>query len=134
MSHANWFRTRRSTEAVGGTYDDVRFRAEGNDRHYLITRLAVIDEDHAPGTDIRVHIEGHGYNHLVHEQNTPGANTLYVVPDPIRLLPGETLVARFTGATLADNLELYIEGWWAEEDLGPWWAWNNMMPPPGVSP
>ncbi len=132
MPRPNWFRSRRSTRAAGGAYDDVRFVPEGNDRYYLITRLSVIDETSAPATDIRVHVEGHGYNHLVMEQNTPGANTLYTVPDPVRLMPGETLVARFTGATLADALQMYFEGWWTENDAGPWWMGGAIMTPQPV--
>ena len=27
---------------------------------------------------------------------------------------GESLVARFTGATASDRLVLYVEGWWEE--------------------
>lgn len=110
----NYFRDRRSLAAVGGTYDEVEYGPIRENRRYHVTRLGVEDETSAPSTDIRVYVKGHGYDHWILEQNSPAAGVLYWDTDGTFLTMGESLVARFTGATAADVLQLYIEGWWEE--------------------
>lgn len=105
-----WFRLRRHLAAVGGTYDDVEFAPKLEDEFIQVARIAVEDEDNNP-TEIRIFIDGHGYNHPVAEETSPVAATLYWVRWPTYIVTGEKLVARFTGATAADNLYMYLEGW-----------------------
>lgn len=114
MPHANFFRQRVTKAAGSGAYTDVAFGPAQPGRRYTITRLAVEDETSAPSTDIRVFVDGHGYPHYILEQNSPAAATLYWENEPTLLFEGESLVARFTGATLNDVLQLYVEGWWEE--------------------
>ena len=111
-----YFRTREVGVGGGVAYDDVVFGPVKVGRHYLITRHAAIDETSAPSTSIRGLVQGHGYDHLIWQKSTPAANTLYHDPDPIELFEGESLVARFTGATSADKLVLYLEGSWTESE------------------
>ena len=114
MPHRNHFRERRTKLAGTGAYTDVEFGPILEDRLYIIRRFAVEDETSAPATDIRVFVSGHGYNHLLNEQNSPAAATLYWDVDKTYLRQGESLVARFTGPTASDVLQLYVEGVWME--------------------
>jgi len=109
------FRTRRTKKAVGGTYDEVEFGPILEDRLYHITRYAVEDETSEPTGDIRCYVKGHGHNHWLVEEDSPTATTLYWDPFPTSLVMGESLVARITGATANDVLNLYVEGWWQEQ-------------------
>lgn len=122
MSHRNWFRTRRSKESAGGSYDDVSFGPVEPGRHYTIQRYAVEDENSALTGDIRVFVAGHGYNHYLVEKDTPAAAELVWENEPTHLFEGETLTARFTGATSGDDLHLYLEGWWEEVGEGGDWS------------
>ena len=116
MAQRHYFRARRTLPAGGGTYDEVEFGPVLEDRLYTICRHAVEDETNAPAGDIRTYVKGHGYPHWENEQDSPGQATLYWDKDPIFLVMGESLVARFTGATENDVLRLYVWGWW--EELG----------------
>lgn len=113
------FRERVTALAGSGAFTDVEFGPLLEKRLYVIRRHAVEDETNAPSTDIRTFVKGHGYNHYELEQNSPGAATLYWENEPIILTQGESLVARFTGATANDVLQLYVEGWWFEPDTWP---------------
>lgn len=95
-----------------GDNDEVKFGPIEHDRLYVITRFAVEDETSAPSGDIRCYVEGHGYEHWLNEENSPAAGVLYWDTDGTFLVMGEFLVARFTGATANDVLELYVEGYW----------------------
>ena len=108
------FRQRVQKAAAGGTFDEVRFGPILENRLYVIWRVAVEDETSAPTGDIRAYVDGHGYTHWELEQESPAAATLYWENDRFYLAQGESLVARFTGATAGDVLSLYVEGWWME--------------------
>ena len=116
MPHRSWFRQRVSKASGGGTYDDVTFGPVDPGQRYAIERLAVEDETTAPTGDIRVYVDGHGYLHWELEQDSPAAATLYWLKGerPLRLHEGESLVARFTGATSGDKLHMYLEGYLEE--------------------
>lgn len=113
----HWFRDRRTVHSAGGTYDDIRWEPPVKDALYRLTSLAVEDETSAPSGDIRVHIEGHGYNHPLLEEDSPAAATLYWADKEEVVLPGEVLVARITGATSADVLQLYLAGYYTLEGV-----------------
>lgn len=114
MDQRHPFRERRTVKAAGDTYDEVEFGPILENRLYEITRFAVEDETTAPTGDIRVYVKGHAYNHPLVEEDYPVAATLYWETDPVIITMGESLVARFTGATASDVLQLYVEGWWQE--------------------
>lgn len=105
-----WFRTRRQVIAAGGAYDEVEYNPLLQNAFLQITRVGVLDEDHAP-TKVRLYVKGHGYEHWEGEEASPLKDTLYWIEWPTYLVEGEQLVARFYGATLADNLEMILEGW-----------------------
>jgi len=131
----HYFRQRVTKLAGSGAYTDVVFGPVLHDRFYQITRFAVEDETTAPSTDIRVFVDGHGFNHYLLEQDSPAAATLYWESDPTFLTQGESLVARFTGPTLNDVLQLYVEGWWVEPVEGnpdAWWMMARL--PAGEAP
>lgn len=116
MPQRHPFRLHRTLVALGGTYDEIEFGPILENRLYMITRHAVEDETHSPTGDIRTYVKGHGYEHWENEQDSPGSATLYWDKDPVHLVMGESLVARITGATAGDVLQLYVGGWW--EELG----------------
>lgn len=106
-----WFRARRKATAAGGTYDEVEY-SPLLDREFLqITRIAVEDETSDPSGQIRIYVAGHGYEHWIGGEASPGSATLYWVTWPTYLVAGEKVVARFYGATASDNLVMYLEGW-----------------------
>ena len=104
MPHRHWFRQRIVAAAGSTGTDDLTFGPVQHDRHYHLTRFAVEDETSAPSTDIRVFVTGHGYNHLLLEQNSPAAATLYWDDQGTFLSQGESLVSRFVGATAKISL------------------------------
>jgi len=116
MPGPNYFRYPIETQAKGGTFDEVTFGPIRNGRFYRITRFAVEDETSSPSGDIRVYVSGHGLPYWLLEQNSPQSATLYWDDRGTFLVEGESLVARFTGATAGDRLRMYIEGWYLEPD------------------
>ena len=105
-----WFRDRRQLNAVGGTYDELVFNPLLEKDYIQFTRIGVEDESNTC-TKIRVYVRGHGYDHPVAEETSITAGVLYWVDWPTYLVPGEELVVRFIGATAADKLAMYFEGW-----------------------
>ena len=106
------FRERVQLNAVGGTYDELRYRPRQDDRITTVRRVAVEDETTTPTGSLRLYVDGHAYTHWLDEVPAPAVDRLYLFDDPIELLPGEDLVARITGCTAADALAMYISGWW----------------------
>jgi len=111
MGRRQYFRQRLFTIAGGGTFDEVIFDPRRESSVYHVTRFAVEDETSAPLTDIRVYVGGRGTQHWLVEENSPAAGVLYWDSDGVVLTEPDTLVARFTGATVNDVLRLYVEGW-----------------------
>lgn len=114
MGERHPFRTRRTKKAAGGTYDEVEFGPIVENRLYRITRFSAEDETTDPTGDLRCYIKGHGYNHWLVQEESPATATLYWESEPTFLVMGESLVARITGATANDVLNLYVEGEWEE--------------------
>ena len=105
-----WFRARRKFVALGGTYDEVVYDPELEKDYIQLTRISVEVEGGNPD-QIRVYVRGHGYPHWVGEEVEPEHDRLYWIEWPTYLVPGEQLVARFTGADAGDVLHLLVEGW-----------------------
>lgn len=105
-----WFRHRCKGVAAGDTYDEVEYRHPVPGFLLQITRICVEEETNAP-TSIRVYVKGHGYEHWVGEEKTVAAGTLYWIEWPTYLVEGETLVARFYGATAGNVIHMLVEGW-----------------------
>jgi len=119
MPHRHHFRERRRAAAAGGTYDEVEFGPILEDRLYALRRVAAEDETTTLTGALRLYVKGHGYEHWLAEQKSPQLGTLYWLPKVTYLRMGESLVARFTGATASDVLQLYLEGvWWEITDWG----------------
>lgn len=98
---------------VGVTGADVLVKSDyvKIGKRYCFQRVTFEDKTSA-FTSLRVYVEGHGYEHYLAEQKSPAAATLYWLKDPIYLIPGERLVAKFTGTTTGDVLEMCITGYW----------------------
>lgn len=105
-----WFRQRIKGLAAGGTYDELEYRHSLENYWLQITRISVEEKANAPSS-IRLYVKGHGYEHWVGEETNPSAGVLYWIEWPTYLTEGETLVARFYGATTDNELEMLIEGW-----------------------
>lgn len=104
--------------ATGAATQDVDFGRIIEPRRYKITRVGVIDKTTTPTGAITLLVKGHGDEYIIDEVPAPAAGRFYPFPDDVHLFPGETLTARFAGATAADVLELHLEGeWW--EQTGP---------------
>jgi hypothetical protein len=72
--------------------------------------IAYENETGARGT-FRRYIEGHGYNHYLAEDTSPGAGELIFTDKVLYLLPGERLVIRQASCTSGDVLSLYAHGY-----------------------
>jgi len=105
----NVFRQRLSKVAAGGTFDDLKFGPIKAGEIYHIQGLAMENEA-TTITDIRVFIDGHGYNHYLYEQKAPAAGYLYWAEDDFYVFEGEELVIRFTGCDPLDKLAAYLNG------------------------
>jgi len=114
VEERHYFRQRQTLAAVGGAYDELEFAPVLAGRICHITRFACEDETDDLTGDLRVYIKGHGYEHWLNEENTVTEDVLYWDVDGTFLTEGESLVARFTGATDGNVLELYIEGYFEE--------------------
>lgn len=112
MPHGRWFRQRRTKVSAAAAPEVLSFEPKEPDRVYHITRVAVENETSAGTGDIRLAITGHGYVHPLRQFNAPAPDVLYVEDQPLLLLEGEALEARFSGTTAADVLQMYFEGWW----------------------
>jgi len=106
-----WFRARRAAKAAGGTYDEVEFAPQLEEEFLQITRIVVEDEDSDPDGKLRIYVAGHGYEHWIGEEASPGEAILYWVRWPTFLVAGESVVARFYGVDDGDNLVMLLEGW-----------------------
>lgn len=80
-------------------------------KRYCFQRVTFEDKTSA-FTSLRVYVEGHGYEHTIAHKTGPQAATPEVLKDPIYLIPHERLVAKFTGTTTGDVLEMCITGYW----------------------
>jgi len=83
---------------------------EGQTWH--ITRLAFEGSSVTSGgnTRARYYIDGHGDKLYLGEQDAPAADTLYKDPDPIDLLPGESLVLEWDQAQASTTLQMQLTG------------------------
>ena len=115
MAGRHRFRARRQLNAAG-TSDDVDFGPILERRHYQITHAATRDATTTPTGALTWLVKTPAYDHLLDEAPAPAVGRLYVLDDDVYLEPGETFTARFAGATAADDLELYLEGWWWEDE------------------
>lgn len=63
----------------------------------------------------RLYIEGHGYKHLLREQNTPQANISYTFRKDIWLMPGEELALDLDQVAAATTAKMHLTGYWQNE-------------------
>jgi len=103
-------RIRKVAKATGGTYDYVKSEVVPPGEIWCLQGIAYENETGARGT-FRRYIEGHGYNHYVAEQSSPGAGELIFTNHILYLLPGERLVVRQATCTAGDILALYGHGY-----------------------
>lgn len=103
-------RIRRVAKATGGTYDYVKTKVVPSDEIWCLQGIAYENETGARGTMRRL-IEGHGYEHFLAEQTSPGAGELIFTDKIVYLLPGERLAIRQASCTADDVLALYIHGY-----------------------
>ena len=105
-----WFRHRVKGIAAGGAYDEIEYRHSLEAFYLQITRIS-LEEKGTASSSIRLYVKGHGYEHWIGEEKTVVVDTLYWIEWPTYLVEGETLVARFIGATEDNVLEMLVEGW-----------------------
>lgn len=101
-----------SGKATAGS-NDVAMEQVEDGRLYAVQRTSFENETTA-FTDARVLVGGVGGEHVVAEQNSPEAATVYSLDDDIFVTEGQYVLVRFTGCTLNDVLKVYLSGWWQQ--------------------
>lgn len=96
-------------KADGSGVDDINSDIVNTGTSWRLDHLACIDKNGACD-EIAIYIDGNGLEYFVTEQVSANADTLYWYNKPVYLEEGDWLIARFTGATLGDTLELHIMG------------------------
>lgn len=94
---------------VTGSTVTLTFETVATGRYRRYERFGGIDVTSAV-TKLRFIVRGHGYDHLISEENTLTANVLYWDAFPITLTEGEYMVAEFTGTVTNDVLHIYSKG------------------------
>jgi len=103
-------RIREVVKVTSATFDYVKSEIVPPGEIWCLQGYQFENETGARGT-IRLYIEGHGYDHLLYMQASPGSATLYSVDDTIYLIPGERLTLRQASCTVGDILALYSQGY-----------------------
>lgn len=103
---------------AGAAYDYVKTDIVPTGELWCLEGIAYENETGARGT-FRRYIEGHGYNHHIAEQKTPGAGELIFTDKILFLLPGERLTIRQASATAGDVIALYCHGYKVFSDMIP---------------
>lgn len=87
---------------------------------YCVQQLAwTVDKTMSGGnTRVRLYIDGHGYNHLLEEQDAPVADTIYSYSEPVWLVPGERLGLELDQAQATTTVEIILTGYWTEFSEG----------------
>lgn len=111
-------RIREHAKATDGTLDYVKSRIVPPGQIWCLEGIAYENETGARGT-IRRYIEGHGYNHYLAEQQSPGAAELIFTDKILFLIPGERLTIRQASCTVNDVLSLYAHGYVIFSDILP---------------
>jgi len=110
MADKSPIRIREVTRASGGDHDYVRSRVVPPGETWCLQGIAYENETGARGT-FRRYIEGHGYNHYLAEDTTPGAGELIFTDKVMYLLPGERLVISQASCSSGDIIALYAHGY-----------------------
>lgn len=69
-------------------------------------------------TRARLYIEGHGYKHVLEEQDAPVAGVLYTYDNDLWLTPGEALCLDLDQAQASTIAHMYITGYWTAYEEG----------------
>lgn len=99
----------------GSTDVDIESERVQRGERVVLQRISAIDETTA-FTRLRFGVGGHGKPIWFSEQDSPGADNWYWEKEPIHLVEGEFLVARFTGTTTGDQLRLHLLGYKETKD------------------
>jgi len=81
--------------------------------HYIIIS---VENKTSPYTTLRIGAYNDGVFHPCFEEISPGAGELIFSADKITLREGMQLQAELKGCTAGDHLEMYISGYWEEEN------------------
>jgi len=103
-------RIRARASARGETYDRVKSELVPRGEVWHVNSHSFENESGARGT-ARAYIDGHGLEHWLWEQTSPGAATLYWSEDNIVLKEGERLAVRQATCTEGDQLQLLGQGY-----------------------
>lgn len=103
-------RIRAIRVAVSTSYEYVQTEIVPPGEIWCLQGYQFENETGARGT-IRLYIEGHGYNHYMHEQTSPSSGTLYPVDRILYLTPGERLTLRQASNVAGDVIALYSQGY-----------------------
>jgi hypothetical protein len=103
-------RIREVARASGGTYDYVKSKIVPPGEIWCLQGTAYENETAARGTFRRL-IEGHGYDHFVAENTSPGAGEIIFTDTVLYLIPGERLSIRQASCHSGDILALYAHGY-----------------------
>jgi len=103
-------RLRYTKTSGGATQEDLKSDRPEPGWQWCIQNAGFEDET-SNFTELRIFIQGHGYNHYIEEQDNPLAGHLFTLDREVFLHEGEELVARFTGTSSGDSLAMYLSGY-----------------------
>lgn len=103
-------RERYTKVSTGAAYDDIKSDAPDPGEVWCVQNLSV-ENLTTNYTELRLFIEGRGYNHHIEEQDNPLAAHLFTHDRDVYIHEHEKLVARLTGCTSADKLEMHLSGY-----------------------
>jgi len=96
--------------SAGAATEEVKSESPQPGWQWCIQNAGFEDET-SNFSELRILIEGHGYNHWIEEQDNPLAGHLFTLDRDVFLHEGERLVARFSGTTSGDMLAMYLSGY-----------------------
>jgi hypothetical protein len=108
-----WFPLRRNPHDVVAAGLQVLYSEHvPQGQEWRIERLAYEGDTATSSgeTRARVYIDGHGYNHYLHEQDGPTADALYVITEPFTLAAGERAALEWDEAQADTRLRMYLTG------------------------
>lgn len=109
LANKSPYREVQAAAGVTGSTVTITFDTVPTGKFRRYHRTGIINNTSAT-TKARLIMRGHGYDHLLWEENTLTAAVLYWDSDPVVLTEGEYLVMTLTGTTTGDYIYAFAIG------------------------